>query len=134
MKNIAVVGMSRDSSKDSYEVAAYLKSQGYNIIPINPTAPEIMGLESYPSLLDLPENVKRDLDIVDVFRRSEDIPPLANEAIQLREKYSRPLVFWMQLGIRNEDAAKKLRAAGMQVFQDICMMATHRLLKRAGKL
>lgn len=78
MKNIATVGLSRDPTKDSYEVAAYLKGLGYNIIPINPTASEIMGLKSYPSLLELPDDVKRNLDVVDVFRRSEDIPGVAD--------------------------------------------------------
>ena len=134
MKNIAVVGMSKDPSKDSYGVAAYLKDVGYNIIPINPTAPEIMGLKSYPSLLDLPEEVKRTLDIVDVFRKSEDIPAVADQALQLHKQYGRPLVFWMQLGIANENAAKKLESTGTKVFQNLCMMETHRLLKSAGKL
>jgi hypothetical protein len=134
MKNIAIVGLSKDPTKDSYEVGAYLKALGYNIIPINPTATEIMGLKSYPSLLELPEDVKRNLDVVDVFRRSEDVPGVADQVLRLHKEYGRPLVFWMQLGIENQDAARKLRETGIVVFQNRCMMATHRLLKSAGKL
>ena len=134
LKNVAVVGMSKDPSKDSHEVGLYLKSIGFNVYPINPTTPEIEGMKSYASLLDLPEDIKSTLDIVDVFRRSEDIPPIVDQALQLHRTYSRPRVFWMQLGIENEDSAQKLRSAGIQVFQDICMMATHRLLKRTGRL
>jgi predicted CoA-binding protein len=134
MKNVAVVGMSKDPAKDSHEVGLYLKSIGFNVYPVNPTTPEIEGMKSYASLPDLPEEIKSTLDIVDVFRRSEDIPPIADQALQLHGIYSRPQVFWMQLGIKNDEAAQKLRSAGLQVFQDICMMATHRLLKRTGRL
>ncbi len=130
LKTIAVVGLSKDPTKDSHDVAAYLKQRGYKIIPINPTAEEILGEKAFPSLKGLPENLKQTLDIVDVFRKSEDIPPIANEALELRRSYDRPLVFWMQLGISNEMAARSLREAGIQVIENACMMATHRLLFR----
>ncbi len=130
LKTIAVVGLSKDPTKDSHDVAAYLKQQSYKIIPINPTAEEILGEKAFPSLKGLPENLKQTLDIVDVFRKSEDIPPIANEALELRRSYDRPQVFWMQLGISNEMAARSLREGGIQVIENACMMATHRLLFR----
>ncbi len=118
---IAVVGLSADSWKDSHRVAAYLKEHGYRIIPVNPSVEEILGEKSYPDLKSVPEKV----DVVDVFRRSEHLPEIADQAISIGAK-----VLWMQQGIRNEDAAKKARQAGLIVVQDECMMAQHsRLMK-----
>ena len=120
-KTIAVVGLSKDPSKPSHEVASYLQANGFRIIPINPTADFILGEKSYRSLLDLPEDIKRQLDVIDIFRRPEDVPMVVQEASQMHLDYVRPSVVWMQLGIISETAAKMVRDAGMEVVMDRCM-------------
>ena len=121
-RNVAVVGLSKDEGKDSYRVAAFLKKNRFRIIPINPTANEILGEKSYPSLSSLPAELKRELEIVDIFRPSEAVPPIVDEAIGIRDMFGRPMVIWMQLGITNEDAARKASEKGILVIQDRCMM------------
>ncbi len=121
-RNVAVVGLSKDKDKDSHRVAAFLKKNGFRIIPINPTATEILGEESYPSLSSLPAELKRELEIVDIFRPSEAVPPIVDEAIGIRDMFGRPMVIWMQLGITNEVAARKASEKGILVIQDRCMM------------
>jgi predicted CoA-binding protein len=121
-RTVAVVGLSKDPSKDSYEVASFLKFKGFRIIPVNPTAQEIMGEKCYPSLSSLPDELKRAVEIVDIFRPSEAVPPIVDEAVELRKRYGKPDVIWMQLGISNEGAAAKARAAGMVVIQNRCIM------------
>jgi uncharacterized protein len=118
-KTIASVGLSSNQEKESYWIVSYLKEQGYRIIPVNPTATEIMGEKVYPSLSAIPDKV----DVVQVFRKSEDVPPVVDEAIKIGAK-----VVWMQEGISNEEAAKKVRDAGLQVVMNACMRATHRRL------
>jgi predicted CoA-binding protein len=113
---IAVVGLSADTSKDSYRVASYLKLHGYRIIPVNPRAEEILAEKSYPDLKSIPEPI----DVVDVFRRPEFLPAVADEAVSVRAK-----VLWMQEGIRNEEAAQKAASAGLTVVQDACMLKEH---------
>jgi len=113
---IAVVGLSNDAWKDSHRVAAYLKEHGYRIIPVNPAADEILGEKSYPDLKSIPDKV----DVVDVFRRPEHLPEIADQAISIGAK-----VLWMQSGIKNEEAAEKAENAGLTVIQDECMMARH---------
>jgi predicted CoA-binding protein len=125
---VAVVGLSRNPSKDSYEVAEYLKNRGYRIVPINPVADEILGERSYGSLLDLPEELKRSVEIVVLFRPSEAVPPFVEDAIRLRDEYGGPDVIWMQLGIVNEEAAEKARNAGMTVVMDKCIKVEHQRL------
>jgi predicted CoA-binding protein len=124
-KIIAVVGLSKDPSKPSYDVASYLLSKGYRIVPVNPTASEILGEKCYKSLMDLPVELKRELDVVVVFRRSEDVLPVVEETIQLRSKYGRPNIVWMQLGIVNDAAAKLALEAGLGVVMDRCMKIEH---------
>lgn len=124
-KTVAVVGASRDSKKDSYVVAGYLKSKGYDIIPINPFADEVLGKKCYKSLLDVPEDLQKKIEIVDIFRPSQDVPPIVDQAIQLRKKYGRPYVIWMQLGIINEEAAKRAAEAGFTVVMNKCMRIEH---------
>lgn len=121
-RSVAVVGLSRDPKKDSHEVAEYLKSRGYRIIPINPFAEEILGERCYKSLLDLPDDMKKSIEIVDIFRPSEDVLPIVEQALQLRRKYGKPFVIWMQLGIVNENAANMAKEAGMKVIMDKCIM------------
>jgi thioredoxin len=120
-KTIAIVGLSKDPSKDSYDVGQFLQSRGYRIIPVNPTADQILGEKSYKSLLDIPEDLQKTIQIVDIFRPSADIPSIVDQTIQLRKKFGAPHVVWMQLDIVNEEAAKKAEAAGMTVIMDRCM-------------
>ena len=125
---VAVVGLSRNPSKDSYRVAEYLQSQGYRIVPVNPVAEEILGEKSYPSLLELPGALKRAVGIVDIFRPPEAVLPIVEDAIKLRELHGAPHVVWMQLGIVNEEAAEKARAAGIMVVMDRCIKVEHQRL------
>ena len=118
-RTIASVGLSSNQEKESYWIVAYLKEQGYRIFPVNPTATEILGEKAYPDLSSIPEKV----DVVQVFRKPEDVPPVVDEAIKIGAK-----VVWMQEGIRHEEAARKAQAAGLQVIMDACMRATHRRL------
>jgi predicted CoA-binding protein len=127
-KVIAVVGLSKEPGKDSHRVAAYLKQQGYRIIPVNPFVDEVLGEKSYKSLLELPEEIQKTIDIVDIFRRSEDVPPIVQQAIELKRMVGRPFVVWMQLGIVNEEAAEAARRAGLVVVMDKCLMVEHQHL------
>ncbi|MFQ6129515.1 MAG: CoA-binding protein [Candidatus Hadarchaeaceae archaeon] len=127
-KTVAVVGLSKDSTKDSHKVAAYLKDHGYHIIPVNPFADEILGEKCYPGLLNIPEELQRTIEVVDIFRPSEDIPPIVKDAIQLKRKCGRPHAVWMQLGITNQQAAEQAREAGLDVVMNRCMMIEHRRL------
>ncbi len=124
-KTIAVVGLSNRPDRPSYEIAAYLQAQGYRIIPVNPTIAEVLGEKSYPSLREIPEPV----DVVQIFRKPEDVPPIVDEAIAISAK-----AVWMQPGIVNEEAAARAEAAGLQVVMDICMRATHRTLRASGAI
>lgn len=124
-KTIAVVGLSSSQEKESYRIASYLREQGYRVIPVNPTAPEIMGEISYPDLQSVPEKI----DVVQVFRKSEDVPPIVDDAIQAGAK-----VVWMQEGIVHEEAAQKALEAGLQVVMDACMRSSHRRLIGAKPL
>ena len=118
-KTIASVGVSSNQNKESYWIASYLKEQGYKVIPVNPTADEILGEKSYPDLASVPEKI----DVVQVFRRPEDVPPVVDDAIQAGAK-----VVWMQEGIAHEESAQKARQAGLHVVMDACMRSTHRRL------
>jgi hypothetical protein len=127
-RTVAVVGVSRDSSKDSYRVAAYLKSHGFRIVPVNPVADEVLGEKSYKSLLEMPVEIQKSIEIVDIFRPSADVPPIVREAIRLREVHGKPHVVWMQLGVVHESAAEEARKAGLTVVADKCMMREHMAL------
>jgi len=125
-KTIAVVGLSKDPAKDSHRVADYMKTKGYRIIPINPFADVILGEKCYKSLLDVPETI----EIVDIFRPAEDVPPIVDQAIELKKKLGNPRIIWMQLGIVNEEAAKRARDASLAVVMDKCIMVEHKRLSR----
>lgn len=120
-KNIAVVGISDNPERPSYDIASFLEEHGYNIIPINPTLTEWKGKKCYPDLKSIPVEV----DVVDIFRRPEAIPPIVDEAIAIKAK-----AVWMQQGIVNEEAAAKARAAGIEVVMDKCMRTEYKRLKR----
>jgi hypothetical protein len=121
-RTIAVVGLSDKPDRDSNEVARYLQSQGYRIVPVNPMLTEVLGEKAYPSLSAVPADVR--VDLVDVFRRSDQVPPVVDEAIARGAK-----VLWMQLGVENAEAARKARDAGMTVFENLCIMVQHRRLR-----
>ncbi len=125
-RSIAVVGLSRDPNKVSFSVAEYLRAAGYLIIPINPMSDEIMGLQCYPSLSQIPDALLQKLDMVDVFRRSEDTPPIVDEAVRLHSRLGKPEIIWMQSGIVNEEAAKRARNAGLDVVMDKCLRTEHK--------
>ena len=127
-KNVAVVGLSKEPGKDSHKVSAYLKQHGYRIIPVNPFADEVLGEKSYKSLLDIPTEIQKTIEIVDIFRPAKDVPPIVDHAIKLRTLFGRPFVVWMQLGIVNEEAAQAARKAGLIVVMDKCMMVEHQRL------
>jgi uncharacterized protein len=114
---IAVVGLSSDPARASYEVTKYMQSAGYKIVPVNPNETEVLGEKSYARLEDVPEEI----EIVNVFRRAEDVPPVVEGAIQIGAK-----VVWMQLGIENAPAAERARAAGLIVVEDACVLVEHR--------
>ena len=122
-KTIAVVGLSSNPSRPSYGVTEYMQSSGYHIIPVNPNETDVLGEPSYARLEDAPQKI----EVVDVFRRPEDVPPVVDAAIRVGAK-----VIWMQLGIANEPAARKAQAAGLTVVMDACMLVEHK--KRKQKL
>ena len=123
LKNIAVVGMSKNEQKAGNFVPRYLIEHGYNVIPVNPTISEVLGRKSYPTLTDIPEKV----DVVDVFRKSEDVPSIVDDAINRKNQIK---ILWMQEGIYNEEAEKKAIENGIDVVYNRCMMAEHRRLFR----
>jgi uncharacterized protein len=121
----AIVGVSDKIGKPSQRVAAYLKQHGYRIIPVNPFIESLFGEKSYKSLLEIPEHLQRTIEVVDIFRKSEEIPPIVEQIIKMREAVGRPFVIWMQVGIVNEEAAKAARQAGLVVVMDKCLMVEH---------
>ena len=127
-KTIAVVGLSRDPEKDSYRVSAYLKNHGFRIIPVNPFSDEILGEKSYQSLLDIPPEIQKTIEVVDIFRPSKDVPLIVEQAVKLKEMHGKPHVVWMQLGIANEQAAEAAKKAGLTVVMNKRMMIEHKRL------
>ena len=127
-KTVAVVGLSREPDKDSHRVSAYLKAHGFRIIPVNPFADEVLGEKSYKSLLDIPPEIQKTIEVVDIFRPSEDVPPIVEQAIKLKALYGTLQVVWMQLGVVNEQAAEAAKKAGLTVVMNRCMMVEHSLL------
>ena len=115
-RTVAVVGMSPRPDRPSHYVAKYLMEQGYDIIPVNPLVDEVAGLKSYPDLRSIPSHV----DLVDIFRRSDEVPPIVDEAIEIGSKF-----IWMQDGVIHEDAAARARAAGLSVVMDNCTLREH---------
>lgn len=121
-KNIAVVGISNKQERDSFGVAKYLVSKGYNVIPVNPSLESWQGIKSYPNLSSIPKNTK--LDIVDIFRKPEAVGEIVEESIKVK-----PKAIWMQLGVINEEAGKKASDSGMTVVMNKCIMVEHKKLK-----
>ena len=120
-KSVAVVGISPKEDRPSYIVASYLKSKGYRIIPVRPDGEEILGEKVYHRLSEIPQGIG--VDVVDIFRRSEDVPPIVEEAILRRAK-----VVWMQEGVIHQEAGEKAEKAGLKVVMDRCIKKEHQRL------
>jgi predicted CoA-binding protein len=118
-KTIAMVGASSNPERTSHAIMKQLLAAGYHVIPVNPKETEILGQKAYASLADIPEPI----EIVDVFRKSEDTPGIADEAVAIGAK-----VLWLQLGVTSDDAAARAKAGGLTVIMDKCIGATHRQL------
>ena len=121
-RTIAVVGLSDKPDRDSNGIARYLLSQGYDVIPVNPNLTEVLGRPAFPSIRSIPSD--RRIDIVDIFRRSDQVAPIVGEAVARGVG-----TIWMQLGVEDETAAAAARAHGIQVYQNCCIMVEHRRLK-----
>ena len=119
VKTVAIVGLSDKEDRPSYEVASYLQSVGFKIIPVNPNYQEILGEKVYPDLLSVPEDVK--IDVVDVFRKSEDVMPHIEEAVKRGDAHT----IWLQEGITNEDAEEYAKSNGFKVVSNFCLMKAH---------
>ncbi len=119
LKNVAVIGMSKNQEKAAHYVPKYLSQNGYNIMPVNPTAEEILDKKCYPSVEDIPEPI----DIVDVFRPSDQVLPVVQQAIKMK-----PKVIWLQEGIHNAEAEELARKEGIKVVFNRCMLAEHQRL------
>jgi predicted CoA-binding protein len=115
-RTIAIVGLSTDHHRPSYAVASYLQARGYRIIPVNPKYEEILGERCYPSLTDIPERV----DLIDVFRRTEDVAPFARQAVEIGAR-----TLWQQMGVANEEADRIAREAGLGSVMNRCVKTDH---------
>ncbi len=122
-RTIAVVGLSNDRLRDAYDVAEYLQSKGYRIIPVNPDEAEVLGERAYPTLLDVPERV----DVVDVFRRPSATPEIARQAVRIGAK-----VLWLQSGIVNDEAARIGIEGGLDVIMGVCIRTARKRVEREG--
>ena len=125
---IAVVGASKNPAKDANSVPQFMKDHGYKIIPVNPTADEIVGERVYPSIADLPASVAGSVDLVDVFRPSEELPQVAQQVVAMHKKYGRPFVFWAQLGLENEEAKQILSENKIQYVMNACLRVVQKSL------
>lgn len=121
-KNIAVVGMSKNPDKSAYSIPAYLKSQGFNVIPVNPTTAEIDGVKCYASLAEVPEHI----DMVNVFRPSQDAPEVMRQAVERHKSKGDISTVWLQLGIAHPEAKKLAEEAGLSYVEDKCIYIEHK--------
>lgn len=119
VKTIAIVGLSEDTTRPSNEVARYLQSEGFRIIPVNPNYTEILGEKVYPNLVSIPSDIK--IDVVDIFRRSEDVMPHVTEAVERGDAHT----LWLQEGISNQEAEDLARGKGLTVYANFCLMKAH---------
>jgi len=120
-KTVAVVGISPKEDRPSFRVAAYLQSKGYRIIPVRPDGDTILGEKVYPQLMEIPKEIE--IDVVDIFRKSEEVPPIVEEAIRRGAK-----IVWMQEGVIHQEAAEKAQNAGLKVVMDRCIKKEHQRL------
>lgn len=118
-KTVAIVGLSDKPDRPSYKVGLYLKNNGYNIIPVNPTVDEIFGLKSYPTILDIPKSIN--IDIIDIFRKPDQVIPIINDVIKSKRK---PII-WMQEGVGTPEAKELAEKNGLETVMNMCMMKVH---------
>jgi hypothetical protein len=130
-KVIAVVGASKNPEKEAHSIPQYLKDNGYRIIPINPTATEIFGEKTFPDLLSLPSDVATQVEVIEVFRPSDELPDVARQVVELSKRYGKQYVFWAQAGLENDQAKKILSESGIPYVMDACMRVVHGISSRA---
>lgn len=125
-RTFAVVGASKNPEKDANTVPEFMMKRGYTIIPVNPSAETILGLKAYPALEAIPGDVAKKVEVVDVFRPSEELPEVARKVVEMKKMTGRPFVFWAQLHLENEEAKKILAEAGIDYVMDRCLRIEHR--------
>jgi hypothetical protein len=130
-KVIAVVGASKNPEKEAHSIPQYLKDNGYRIIPINPTATEIFGEKTFPDLLSLPSDVATQVEVIEVFRPSDELPDVARQLVELSKRHGKRYVFWAQAGLENDQAKKILSESGIPYVMDACMRVVHGISSRA---
>ena len=123
--NIAVIGLSKNELRDSHQVSVYMKNAGYNIIPINPTIDSVMGLKSYNSLKNIPEDVIKNIELVNVFRKSEFVKEIVDEVIEINKKYGRIHTIWMQLGIFYDESDRISEDNKLNIITNKCIKIEH---------
>ena len=123
--NIAVIGLSKNELRDSHQVSVYMKNAGYNIIPINPTIDSVMGLKSYNSLKNIPEDVLKNIELVNVFRKSEFVNEIVDEVIEINKKYGSIHTIWMQLGIFYDEINRISEENKLNIITNKCIKIEH---------
>ena len=123
--NIAVIGLSKNELRDSYQVSAYMKNAGYNIIPVNPTIDSVMGVKSHNSLKNIPEDVLKNIELVNVFRKSEFVNEIVDEVIEINKKYGSIHTIWMQLGIFYDEIDRISEENKLNIITNKCIKIEH---------
>ena len=123
--NIAVIGLSKNELRDSYQVSSYMKNAGYNIIPVNPTIDSVMGVKSHNSLKNIPEDVLKNIELVNVFRKSEFVNEIVDEVIEINKKYGRIHTIWMQLGIFYDEIDRISEENKLNIITNKCIKIEH---------
>jgi uncharacterized protein len=124
-KVIAVVGASKSPEKEAHTVPEFLQARGFRIIPVNPTAAEVLGERSFPDLLSIPQPLASEIDTVEVFRPSEELPAVARSVVELSKRNGRKYVFWAQAGLENDEAKRILDDAGIPYVMNACMRVVY---------
>ena len=123
--NIAVIGLSKNELRDSYQVSAYMKNAGYNIIPVNPTIDSVMGVKSHNSLKNIPEDVLKNIELVNVFRKSEFVNEIVDEVIEINKKFGKIHTIWMQLGIFYDRVDRISEENKLNIITNKCIKIEH---------
>ena len=129
---IAVVGASKNPDKEAHTVPAYLREHGYRIVPVNPSADTVFGERAFPSLASLPDQLAREVEVVEVFRPSEELPQVARQVVEMSKRYGKGYVFWSQTGLESDEAKAILAEAKVPYVMDACMRVVHSMAARGG--
>ena len=132
-RTIAVVGASKNPEKEANMVPLYLRQHGYRVVPVNPSADQIVGEKAYPSLDAIPDDLAKAVEVVDVFRPSEELPQVARQVAELARRTGRTYVFWAQLGLKSDEAMAVLEGAGLPYVMDACMKIVHESLTSGAR-